>query len=290
MKKYLLTLAAIAIAAIAAMAEEKTKTYNFGEINGIEAGMNYQIHVTKGKSDKITVVYDSMYEQYMNIRHAGNVLHLGIEELPRKLRSMNIKPIKVYLEMDFIREVELSGAASASFSGEFQARDLDIDLSGATKLHGLHINGETMSIDCSGASDLTISGNVTSEIEVDLSGAADMEFDGKCLELDCELSGACSLKGSVSCRTGSIECSGASRTNLTGNAETLSIDGSGACTIDTEGIAADMVHIRLSGACKARVTASGQIHHDIARSCKMTYFGDAELHNQNEDSNIVRGR
>lgn len=290
MKKYLLTLAAIAIAAIAAMAEEKTKTYNFGEINGIEAGMNYQIHVTKGKSDKITVVYDSMYEQYMNIRHAGNVLHLGIEELPRKLRSMNIKPIKVYLEMDFIREVELSGAASASFSGEFQARNLNIDLSGATKLHGLHINGETMSIDCSGASDLTISGNFTSEIEVDLSGAADMEFDGKCLELDCELSGACSLKGSVSCRTGSIECSGASRTNLTGNADKLSIDGSGACSIDTEGIAADMVHIRLSGACKARVTASGQIYHDIARSCKMTYFGDAELHNQNEDSNIVRGR
>jgi len=290
MKKYLLTLAAIAIAAIAANAEEKTKTYNFGEINGIEAGMNYQIHVTKGKSDKITVVYDSRYEQYMNIRHAGNVLHLGIEELPRKLRSMNIEPIKVYLEMDFIREVELSGAASASFSGEFQARDLDIDLSGATKLHGLHINGETMSIDCSGASDLTISGNFTSDIEVDLSGAADMEIDGKCLELDCELSGACSLKGSVSCRTGSIECSGASRTNLTGSAETLSIDGSGACSIDTEGIAADMVHIRLSGACKARVTASGQIHHDIARSCKMTYFGDAELHNQNEDSNIVRGR
>lgn len=290
MKKYLLTLAAIAIAAIAANAEEKTKTYNFGEINGIEAGMTYQIHVTQGNSDKVTVIYDSVYEQYMNIRHTGNVLHMDIEELPRKLRSMNFKPIKVYVEMDFIREIELSGAASASFSGEFQTRDLDIDLSGATKLHGLHINGDTMSIDCSGASDMTISGNFTSDIEIDLSGAADMEFDGKCMELDCELSGACNLKGNISCSTGSIECSGASKIDLKGSTGKLSIDGSGACSIDTEGIAADTVNIRLSGACKARVTASGHIYHDIARSCKMTYFGDAELHNQNEDNNIVRGR
>lgn len=290
MKKFLLTLAAIAIAAIAANAEEKTRTYNFGEINGIEAGMNYQIHVTKGSSDKITVIYDSAYEQYMNIRHAGNVLHMDIKELPRKLRSMNLKPIEVYLEMDIIRELDLSGAAGAYFSGEFQARDLDIDLSGASKLQGLHINGDTMSVDGSGASDLSISGNFTSGIEIDLSGAADMEFDGKCMELDCELSGACNLKGNVSFRTGSIECSGASKTNLKGSAEKLTIDGSGACNINTEGIAADKVHICLSGACKARVTASGELYHDIARSCKMTYFGNAVLHNLNEDSNIVRGR
>lgn len=290
MKKYLLTLAAIIIAATSANAAEKTKTYNFGEITGIEAGMNYQIHVTQGNSDKITVIYDSAYEQYMNIRHAGNVLHMDIKELPRKLRSMNLKPIKVYLEMEFIREIELSGASSASFSGEFQAKNLDIDISGATKLHGLYINGDKMSIDCSGASDLSIKGKFTSDIEVDLSGAADMEFDGECLTLDCELSGACNMRGNISFRTGSIECSGASKTNLTGNADKLSIDGSGACSIDTEGISADMVHIRLSGACKARVRASGQIYHDIARSCKMTYFGDAELHDQNEDSNIVRGR
>ena len=58
MKRLIITLAAAVLALSAANAEEKTKTYNFGDITGISAGGIYQIHVTEGKSDKVKVVYD----------------------------------------------------------------------------------------------------------------------------------------------------------------------------------------------------------------------------------------
>ena len=69
MKRILITLTIAVLGLFTANAEERTRTYEFKNITGIEAEFNYEIHVTHGRSNVITVIYDSMYEGYMYVRH-----------------------------------------------------------------------------------------------------------------------------------------------------------------------------------------------------------------------------
>ena len=67
MKKIIITLAVAAMAMFSANAEEKTKAYDFGDITGIDANFLYTVHVTEGKSDKVTLVYDDMIETFLDL-------------------------------------------------------------------------------------------------------------------------------------------------------------------------------------------------------------------------------
>ena len=288
----IITFVATVLAVFTLNAEEKTKTYEFKKITGIEAEFNYDIYVTHGRSDVVTVIYDNMYEGYMSVEHypMSGTLSLEMNELPRKLRNSGHPNIKVYLEMTDVKDIDLSGAASITFQGEFSSSDLKIELSGASHLHALKVKGASLSADCSGASNANIAGIFTDEVEVEISGAADLTFNGRADSLDGEISGAAQFDGEFNVETCSIECSGAASANVEGSVKKLTLDGSGACSIGTKEFIAEDVNISLSGASKAKVYASKTLKYDVSRTCKMTYYGDAELENISEDNNIIRGR
>lgn len=292
MKRILITLAIAALALFTANAEERTKTYEFKNITSIEAGFTYDIHVTHGKSDVVTVIYDSMYEDYMSVNYysMSGTLCLRMADLPRKFRNSNHPSIKVYLEMSKVEDIDLSGASSITFEGEYSTSELELELSGASHLHSLKIKGTSLSADCSGASNATIEGVFTDDVEMEISGASEMTFYGRAKSFEGDISGAAQLDGEFEVETCSIECSGAANASVEGSAKKLSLDGSGACVMNTRDFIAENVSISLSGASKAKVYASKVLKYDVSRACKMTYYGDAELVNMSEDSNIVRGR
>ena len=292
MKRILITLAVAALALFTANAEERTKTYEFRKVTGIEAGFTYDVYVTHGRSNVVTVVYDSMYEDYMSVNYyaMSGTLSLKMADLPRKLRNSDHPGIKVYLEMTEVEDIDLSGASSIRFDGEFSTSELEIELSGASHLHALTVKGESLSADCSGASNATIEGIFSDEVEVEASGASELTFYGRAGSFEGDISGAAQLDGEFEVETCSIECSGAASAAIKGSAKKLSLDGSGASGINAKDLRAENVSISLSGASKAKVYASKLLKYDVSRACKMTYYGDAELVNMSEDSNIVRGR
>lgn len=272
MKKLFLTIAVAATAIISAKAEEKSKTCTFGDITGINAGYNYEVYVSHGASKEVEVVFDSELEAYLKITYSRitGSLNLNIADLPRKMRNRELKPIKVYLEMDHISSIGLSGAAEATFDGNFNAAELDVDLSGAAEVHGLIVNGTNLDIDCSGASELTVTGNFTEGIDIDLSGACNMKCEG-------------------SYRYCNIACSGSSDVVVSGKADKLTFEGSGASTIKARNLEARTAEVKLTGSCTAVVNASEELHYNIARACDIIYYGDARLVNHNSDDNIRKG-
>lgn len=291
MKKLFLTIAVAATAIISAKAEEKSKTWSFGDITGINAGYNYEVYVSHGDSKEVEVVFDSALEPYLKITYSrltGN-LNLNIADLPRKMRNRELKPVKVYLEMDRISSIGLSGAAEATFDGNFNAAELDVDLSGAADVHGLIVNGTDLDIDCSGASGLNITGNFTERIDIDLSGASDLAICGDTGDLGADLSGACNMKCEGSYRFCDIACSGSSDVVVSGKADKLTFEGSGASTIQARNLEARTAEVKLTGSCTAVVNASEELHYNIARSCDIIYYGDARLVNHNSDDNIRKG-
>lgn len=291
MRRALLTLTAVLTFIAAASAEEKSRTYSFGNITGIDASFTYEIHVTSGPSDNVEIIYDSEYEPYMKVSYSSydSSLYLGMDELPRKLRNSNHSPIKVFLQMTEIDQIELSGASSISFSGKFKASDLDLDLSGASNLSGpLQISGRRLSIDASGASKMSLEGDFQ-KVELDISGASNVSFVGKGTEMEGELSGAAKFRLKGEFINSSIECSGAANMDMEGQGSKLEIEGSGACNIDAADYQVSTASVELSGASKAKVRATDDLLLDVDRTCRLTYYGNPSITHISSDSNIVRG-
>lgn len=300
MKRFLLTLAAAAITFITADAEEKTRTYDFGDITSIDANFLYSIHVTEGRSDKVTVVYDDMMDSFLDLEviYSDGTLRLSRKVRDRKsekkfgawVSRSDRKRVYVYLEMDDIRSISVSGAAHITFEGTFKTDDLDIDISGASSLKELQVNGKSMDVDCSGASKVSVSGNFSKEVGIEVSGASKMSYTGDSETLEADMSGASSFKCEGKYSTADITCSGASNAEFTGKVGKAEYECSGASSIDAQDFIARTVSVELTGACKADVHASDDIYYNVSRSSKVIYYGDAKLHNRNTDTNIVKGR
>lgn len=294
MKKLFITLAAAAIAMLAAKAEEKEKVYDFGEITSINAGFSYEINVTHGRSDKVKVVCDSEMEDLLEIRYSSTTKSLslfGKNDIQKlfKNKNRNATRVQVFLQMKDIKSIDLSGAAKATFEGTFRTDDLDIDLSGAAGINGLKVNGMTMDADCSGAASAHVTGNFTEKMEVDVSGAAKMEFAGDSGELDADVSGASKFICDGNFEKCEIACTGASSAVLKGKAGYAEYECSGASSVDAQDFIAKNADLELTGASKAKVHATSELRHNVSRASKMTYYGNAKLVNLNNDSNIVKG-
>ena len=292
MKRILMTLAAALIALLSANAEEKTKTYKFGDIRSLEVGYLYEVYVTEGNSNKVTVIYEEDYEKHLTVKYRKDESKLSLElnDIPKKFKRGNQPHISVYLEMNDIASISLSGAGKATFKGTYKTDRLDLDLSGATSLRGLQINGNNMEADCSGAASLELTGNFSQGVDIDLSGAAKIDYKGNSDTLESDISGASDLYCNGHFETAKITCSGASNAELEGKAMTAEYECSGASSIDAEDFLVKTAEVGLTGASKAKVNASDDLYHDVSRASKMTYYGNAELHNMNADSNIVKGR
>ena len=292
MKKLFITIAAAAIAMIAANAEEKEKVFDFGEITSINAGFNYVLEVTQGRSDKVKVVYESEMEDMLKIKYSSTTKSLSLfasNDIQKMFKNKNPKPIKVYLEMKEIKSIDLSGASKVTFTGTFKAEDLDIDVSGASRLSGLEVNGKSLDADCSGASTAEFTGNFSEKLEMDVSGAAKMSFNGSSSKMDVDVSGAGKLRCDGIFETCEVVCTGAASVVLNGKTTYAEYECSGASSIDAQDFIARNADLELTGASKIKVHATGELRHNVSRASKMTYYGNAKIINLNNDTNIIKG-
>lgn len=289
MKKLLLTIAA-ALAFLALDAEEKTKVYEFDDITKLEVSFLYDVHITKGTSGNVKVVYESDYENHLRVkyRESDSQLQLHLNDIPKKFKKGVQPHIKVYIEMDHIDAITLMGAGKAFFAGDFKSDDLHIDMSGASGLSGLEVKGDNLSMHCSGAVKTGITGNFDRRVSIEMSGAAQGRLDIDTPELSGELSGACSLTYEGDADDCEFECSGACKLELSGKGKRLDLEGSGACRLNTRYFTADEVGLELSGASRADVYAGKVLRHDVSTVSKLTYYGNAELFNTN-NANVVKG-
>lgn len=275
--------------AAGASAEERSKTYEFGDIVGIDAAFTYEIHVTKGSSKSVEVVYDAEYEDYMNITYRDDSSRLCLYsfEIPRKIRNKNLSPIKVYLQMDDVTWLRLSGASVLLFNGSFESKTLDVKLSGASRIENFSVSGWNLSLLATGASNAEITGDFLTT-DLILSGAASVTFasDGK--TVDGELSGAAKFSLEGNYENCSLECSGAANLRMSGKGDTLELEGSGACDINAKDYAVKSALVELSGASKAKVNVAEDLQLDVDRACRLTYYGSPKIRNISADNNIIQ--
>ena len=181
-----------------------------------------RVEILQGSENKIIVTGDEAALKIFQYRiNAEGKLKLGRkkESIVKQIfnhENHNGVSVKLYVtDPTRIAELDASGASQITFQTERFHRDLEIDVSGASKikLHGIF---NKLEADLSGASSAEINGDFV-KAELDLSGASSCYMVGKGTRMDVECSGASNFRG-TECYVDQIsyEVSGASR--LTTNA------------------------------------------------------------------------
>ena len=281
MKRLFLTIALAAVSVFGLMAEEKTKVYEFGDITRLEAGFLYQLHITEGTSGKVKIVYESDYEKHLRVKYtkSGSSLRLGLDDIPNKFKRGNQPHIHVYLEMDRIDEIMISGGGSdAFFDGEFTGEDVDISLGVAANLSSLKLHSTDLNVSCSGASKAYIDAVASNGVNVEMSGASRGEFNITAKEMEVELSGATDvrIKGTIH-EKAEVELSGASEIELEGSVKDFKFEASGASSIYAKDFIAFNARGQLSGASKGKIYAEKSIVYDNSKASKIQIYGLASL-------------
>lgn len=290
MKRFILSLAVLAMGTVSLIAQNTlTKEYNFGKITGIDAGSIYEIEVTQGNSGKVKIVYDKVFEDRLIVKYDNGNLELGIEskqDVFRNNKSNN--GIKVYLQMPTIKDLELSGASSLKAAGKFMTKELEIDLSGASSISGLQIEGLELSVECSGASKLTMAGDFK-DMDVDCSGASTVTINGDSNYFEGEFSGAVKAGIYGDHNNTEVTCTGASKLTLEGETAYIKSVTSGASTIDAQKFTAGNGYAEVTGASNAKIRCLGDLKIMVSRASSLTHYGSPNIINLNKDNNIRKG-
>jgi Putative auto-transporter adhesin, head GIN domain len=274
MKKFLLSLAIIAITISAAIAQTRSKTYNFGNITGVDASYVYSVNVTKGNSDKIEVICPDYLNEYMDIHSQGGILYLKMN-LPRNFRHPrnSDQEIVVNMQMRTITYIDLSGASSFSATGDFTTENLSYDLSGASRVRQLNISGKSVKMDCSGASSIIQNGNFN-YMELDCSGASKMNVSGDIGNIHGEISGATNFNYSGNSSKIEMGLSGASKANFQGKTNNFNVGCSGASYINARDMIATEASVEASGASKVNVYVTNTLKTDASSGSLVNYYGN----------------
>ena len=292
MKRLALILSALLIMTSSLCANNTvTKNYNFGNIKSIEASSIFAIEVTQGNAKGVRIKCDEVYEKHLDIRCSQGELKLSLTPNARIERNRNQKDqigIKVYLQMQTIEELDLSGASSLKATGVFTTNELEIDLSGATSVSGLNISGDELSLDCSGASSLDLTGDFR-DIEADVSGASSVKLNSSGTTVEGDISGASNFSLTGDHKNTDITCSGASTVKLNGSTNYLKTIATGASNFKGQEYTARNGYAEVTGASNSKVRCTGELKIMVGRTSKLTHYGNPTIINMDKDNNIVKG-
>lgn len=223
MKKFLLTLSAVALAAMTLNAAGKsdvkyvTTNYDVKGFTGIELSGVVEVQVSR--SDRYSVKVEAPKEiiDYLIVRvHEGD-LEIFVRNVPARLnRTLKDWSIKAMVSMPRLTSLEMSGATEFDCTDSFDlgGGKFDLEMSGASQARGLSFTNANADVEISGASKAELSGEFD-RIEAEISGASVMTISGTARLLDMEVSGASKLKSvDLVAENVRAEVSGASKANV----------------------------------------------------------------------------
>lgn len=192
----------------------------------------FNVYLTPGNEESVAVsAADKKYMEYIKVEVKNGVLYIGYDG-KGKWNTGN-KKLKAYISFKQIDKLDAGGACEVDIIGEWKADEANINLSGASDLHG-KITARKLSLDLSGASDMKITGRVV-ELSVQASGAS--KFQGLDLPADycnAKASGASEIRITVN-KEMSVYTSGASDIDYSGNGVIRDLKTSGASSVSRIG-------------------------------------------------------
>jgi hypothetical protein len=200
------------------MATETRKLVGFSKL---DISGSYNVVIKQDSVSSVSVTADDNLMQDIKTDVSGDKLRISSKDnicsSGRFVLNINLRDLSA---------IKTSGAVDIESDGKLVAKDLVIDLSGATKMT-LNLNANNVNITGSGLTELNLTGQASSHT-IELSGAGHVNaLDFIVAKYTIETSGASSFKINVLNEL-NVNSSGASDIEYRGNPKTIHNDKSGA--------------------------------------------------------------
>lgn len=228
-----------------------TRDVQIAAFDRLDVRSDVQVTIAGG-SGAATVEADDNLIDLLRMEVVDGTLRIGLAPGLR-IGSFSDHTLKVRLPSDgSLKEINLSGASQLIAEPVLTAPEIELDLSGASKL--------TATIRCD-------------RCEIDVSGASGAVLGGTAQHCDAEISGASKLALDMECDDLETKCSGASKAKLAGSARTGGIEATGASAIDGGEFTAASCYARASGASHIRIQCSDKLQATASGASKIAYSG-----------------
>ncbi len=203
-----------------------TREESLSGFDAVEASASFQVSIRQGESFRVVVRVDDNIVPYLRVDKEGSTLRLGL----RPNSWVTNATLQAEVVMPELSRVEASGASRVAISGFRSARDLVLEVSGASTVEG-DIQSADVTMEVSGASTVRLTGTGQG-LQANVSGASTVDLRAfPVRDADVEVSGASSATVVPSGRL-DVEASGASHVYYVGNPTMGRIETSGASSIE----------------------------------------------------------
>ncbi len=136
--------------------------------NKIDISGGYEVLINQGADEKFQIEADENLIELIETEVRNNTLYIS-----SKQPIGNAEALKLYITTVNLEDIDVSGAIELSNKGTFEAKYLEIEVSGAADIN-LDVDIENLTMEMSGASETTLTGTADN-FEIELSGAGELD-------------------------------------------------------------------------------------------------------------------
>jgi len=203
----------------------ETEEYAFTNFTKVEISTAFEFEIEQSSSYNISVTADDNVMEYVQVSQDGQTLKIGL----KTVTWLGPVTLRASVTMPQLRGLTVSGASRGDIYDFSSTEDLDITVSGASRVTG-DITAGNIEFDISGASTIQLEGSAN-DMVASVSGASRFNLGSFTVNnADVSFSGASSGTVNLNGRL-DADLSGASRLSYIGEPVMGTIDISGASTI-----------------------------------------------------------
>lgn len=205
-----------------------TQEENITGFDKVDVSNAFKVDIRQGDTFDVVIRIDDNLLEYLDVFKRGKTLKIGLK--PGRIYNIRKATMEAEVTMPELTGLELSGASHGSITGFESARDLDVDVSGASMLRG-DIEAGDARFDVSGASQVTLGGSA-GDVAIGASGASQVDLSAFSVDdADVEASGASKVTVNASGKL-DVDASGASHVYYLGSPTLGRVETSGASSVN----------------------------------------------------------
>ncbi|MBL7135469.1 MAG: DUF2807 domain-containing protein [Candidatus Marinimicrobia bacterium] len=184
--------------------ESITKYFDVTGFTGLSASGSWQITLNRGDSYQVRIEAPEYLMDDVVVRKRGKILNIGLEWKTRVHKRF----LKAEITMPNLDRIKSSDGSTVRFD-DFDTDDLDIHISGASRIKGINNTINNLSINSSGATHINLKRSSVTNADLHTSGVSSIELTMVGGKLTGNVSGTGSITYYGDVKEQSIRTSGA---------------------------------------------------------------------------------
>jgi hypothetical protein len=246
------------------------RSYDFQNFSGIEINSAIKYDITRSDNYSVKITTHENLVDRLDVHQNGDIIYIRI-----KPGVFNTGGTRAVLTLPQLNHLTISGSSDGKLSGFDSRLDLDIKVSGASRLDAKLKAGKTR-LEASGSSD--IRGDLTTDgLTLALSGASSCDANLRTAEAYINASGSSNVRGTLQARNININLTGASKLELSGSAADAALKVSGSSDLVALELVLQNADVDLSSASTADLQIDGRLNITLSGSSTLKYEGKAVI-------------